>query len=74
MRYIIVNERKPKGLPRFCSYDCSHVIHNTYLRELQDRILYCSAMCYDTHNFETRLTAGKIDTPLYLPYEKGGLR
>lgn len=75
MRYIIVNERRPRGLPRFCAYCCS-AIDATYTRDLQMSIIYCKPECFETHIFETNVAAGAIDAPRpkLLAYEKGGLR
>ena len=35
MRYILVNERRPKGLPRYCAYNFFHPITDHYCRELE---------------------------------------
>ncbi len=74
MRYIVVNDRKPKGLPRYCGC-CLTKIEDKYCRELRDRILYCDALCFETHLFETNVASGALDAPVkFTSYEKGGLR
>lgn len=74
MRYIVVNERTPKGLPRFCSL-CLRAIENSYTRDLYLRSLYCTPTCYEVHVFEAMVVIGALDAPMkFIPYEKGGLR
>lgn len=61
MRYVLVNDRRPKGLPRFCAYNVFHVIGDYYCRELVDNILYCSAVCYESHVHDSLVKIGGLD-------------
>lgn len=54
MRYIIVNERKPKGIPRFCTF-CITPIGDSYVRDLQTRCIYHSHFCLEIHEEESKL-------------------
>lgn len=74
MRYIIVNERRPKGLPRYCAL-CAAPIDSSYLREIATRIIYCGVGCYTEHVHNALVCLGALDAPMkFLTYRKGGLR
>ncbi len=50
--YIIVNDRVPRQ-EATCPFCCLPVCEH-YVRELTDRILYCSCHCMQGHLAETR--------------------
>lgn len=64
MRYVIVAERTPKGLPRYCNFCCTK-LDNGYLREISTRILYCPiAACYELHVASCAAALGGNDATL----------
>lgn len=63
IRYVVVNERRPKGLPRFCAYNFFHVIEYGYTRDLDDKVLYCSVACFKCKVIETLTKKGELDAP-----------
>jgi len=53
VRYIVVSERVPKGLKRFCAF-CITPITEGYVRDLEGtRIIYCKAECWEDHKYKT---------------------
>lgn len=60
MRYILVNGRVPRGLPRYCVY-CCEAIGEQYLREQGTRLIYCTWQCYESHVYDTLVASGGLD-------------
>lgn len=48
MRYVIVNYRRPRGLPRFCAFCCEPIVDG-YVRDLHVRLVYHSVGCLELH-------------------------
>lgn len=63
MRYLLVTDRKPKGLKRFCAM-CLSPIGHTYCRELTTRIIYCGVGCYLEHCYQTNVVFGGNDSEM----------
>ena len=48
MRYVLVNHRVPRGLPRFCAF-CCVPIEEGYVRDLSVSLVYHSVGCLELH-------------------------
>jgi len=47
MRFILVNDRRPRQ-DAYCAL-CCEKIGETYVREIQTRLLYCDHLCHAGH-------------------------
>lgn len=47
MRFMLVNDRQPKA-DAYCGL-CCDPITESYVREVQTRLLYCDAQCFAGH-------------------------
>ena len=47
MQYLIVNDRIPRA-DAYCAL-CCEKIADSYVREMQTRLLYCDAKCFAGH-------------------------
>ena len=50
MRYILVNGRKPND--SHCAF-CPAEIKESYVRDLETRVVYCTHYCLEAHIFAT---------------------
>lgn len=63
MRYIIVSERVPKGLKRFCAL-CTTEIVAGYTRDLTTSVVYCTPLCCESHIYASLVANGLLDAPM----------
>lgn len=67
MRYVVVNARIPKGLPRACPF-CAAKVEEGYTRELKDGLVYDTPMCLEAHRFAMNLALGMSGAPKPVPH------
>jgi hypothetical protein len=48
MRYVVVQGRIPRGLPRFCAF-CCEPIRTGYTRNVTTCVVYCRPDCAERH-------------------------
>ena len=48
MRFVLVNDRWPRGPQRYCTL-CCEPIQLSYTRDHETRLIYCSPDCAEHH-------------------------
>jgi hypothetical protein len=48
MRYVVVTDRVPKGLKRYCAFCCEPITDN-YTRDVSTSLVYCGWQCIEAH-------------------------
>ena len=66
MRYILVNDRKPRQ-NSYCCF-CLGVLVESYLREIPTRLKYCGVGCFNEHCHTAAVAIGGYDAPKLLTY------
>lgn len=62
MRYVVVNERIPKGITRYCACCCVPIVDG-YCREIGTRLIYFNAEHYEEAVHAANVALGAYDAP-----------
>lgn len=59
MKFVVVEGRVPRGLPRWCAF-CCEPIDDGYTRDLTTWIVYCAPSCVERHAAQSRYLMSKV--------------
>ncbi len=59
MKFVVVEGRVPRGLPRWCAFCCEPIEHG-YTRDLSTWVVYCGPGCAERHMVQSRLSMPKV--------------